>query len=76
MKEKNQKRTEELFDINYTKDLKEEISKLKEKLDFAQNEKKKLLDTCKKREEEINQIYNSKRWKYIDKIDKFLGRKK
>lgn len=76
MKEKNQKRTEELFDINYTKDLKEEISKLKEKLDLAQNEKKKLLDTCKKREEEINQIYNSKRWKYIDKIDKFLGRKK
>ncbi len=76
MKEKNQKRTEELFDINYTKNLKEEISKLKEKLDLAQNEKKKLLDNCKKKEEEINQIYNSKRWKYIDNLDKFLGRKK
>ena len=75
MKEKNQKRTGELFYINYTKDLKKEISKLKEKLDLTQNEKKELLDTCKKREEEINQIYNSKRWKYINKIDKFLGRK-
>ncbi len=75
MEEKNQKRTEELFYINYTKDLKEEISKLKEKLDLTQNEKKELLDTCKKREEEINQIYNSKRWKYMNKIDKFLGRK-
>ena len=76
MEEKNQKRTGELFYINYTKDLKKEISKLKEKLDLTQNEKKELLDTCKKREEEINQIYNSKRWKYINKIDKFLGRKK
>lgn len=75
MKEKNQKRTEELFDVNHTKELKEEIAKLKEKLDLTQNEKKELLDTCKKREEEINQIYNSKRWKYMNKIDKFLGRK-
>lgn len=75
MEEKNQKRTGELFYINYTKDLKEEILKLKEELDLTQNEKKELLDTCKKREEEINQIYNSKRWKYMNKIDKFLRRK-
>lgn len=75
MEEKNQKRTGELFYINYTKDLKEEILKLKEELDLTQNEKRELLDTCKKREEEINQIYNSKRWKYMNKIDKFLRRK-
>lgn len=76
MKKKNQKRTNELFYINYTKDLKGEIEELKEKLDLAQKEKKDLIDTCKIREKEINQIYSSKRWKYMNKIDKFLGRKK
>ena len=35
-----------------------------------------LKQQCNAKDEEINKIYNSKRWKYIDKLDKFMGRKK
>lgn len=90
MRDKGQRRTTELFDVSYTKYLKSEISRLEEELSVAKNEKSRLeeeLSVAKNeksnieekynaKEEEINKIYNSKRWKYIDKIDKFIWRKK
>ena len=83
MLDKGQKRTDELFNINYTKSLKEEIKGLKEEikglkeeLENEKQEKTMLKQQCNAKDEEINKIYNSKRWKYIDKLDKFMGRKK
>lgn len=71
MIDKNQMRTTELFDINY----KDEYEKLKEELILIQNEKNGIAKKCEEKEEEINNIYNSKRWKYIEKISRAIGRK-
>lgn len=54
----------------------EETISLKDELIKVKKQKEEFEIKYISIKEEINQIYNSKRWKYIDKIDKFLGRKK
>lgn len=69
IKDKKQKRTGELFNTEYTKELKEELK-------LRQEEKNKIMEKYKAKEEEINKIYNSKKWKYIEKMSQLLRRKK
>lgn len=69
IEEKKQKRTGELFNTEYTKELKEELK-------LRQEEKNKIMEKYKAKEEEINKIYNSKKWKYIEKMSQLLRRKK
>lgn len=76
MKDKNQKRSKELFDVNLVEKLKNNINELEKELNSKEIENKELKDENKRKKEEIDQIYNSKRWKYFDKIDKIMGRKK
>ena len=66
---KNQKRSNEFFDAKYTQRLEEKIRDL-------ENEKQKLEGENKQKSEEIENIYNSKRWKCFDNLNKFIGRKK
>ena len=68
IEKKKQKRTTELFDIKITERLKEKIEKIKKEKEIT--EKK-----CKDLEKEIDDIYNSKRWKAFEKANKILGRK-
>ena len=76
IKEKNQKRTKELFDLEYTDKLNIETKKLKEELQKTNQEKEKIKNECLEKQEELNQIYNSKRWKCFEMIDKIIKRKK
>ena len=76
MKDKNQKSSKELFDVNLVEKLKNNINELEKELNSKEIENKELKDENKRKKEEIDQIYNSKRWKYFDKIDKIMGRKK
>ncbi len=69
IKDKKQKRTGELFNTEYTKELKEEIK-------LRQEEKNDIMEKYKAKEEEINKIYNSKKWKYIEKMSQLLRKKK
>lgn len=76
MKDKNQKRSKELFDVNLVDKLENEIKDLEDKLKTKENEKEKIIEENNRQKMEIEQIYNSKRWKCFDKIDKMIGRKK
>lgn len=76
MEEKNQKRAKELFDVKFVDKLKNKINNLENEIREKEKENKELKDENKRKKEEIDQIYNSKRWKYFDKIDKIMGRKK
>ena len=76
MKEKNQKRAKELFDIKLVDRLRDKIKDLEDELKIKENEKEKILEENNRQKIEIEQIYNSKRWKCFDKIDKIMGRKK
>lgn len=83
IKEKNQKRTKELFDVDYTKrfnqkikELTLETNKLKQKVKETNDEKDEIMKKYLQRSEELNQIYNSKRWKCFEMIDKIIKRKK
>lgn len=69
IKDKKQKRTGELFNTEYTKELKEELK-------LRQEEKNNIMEKYKAKEEEINKIYNSKKWKYIEKMSQLLRKKK
>ena len=76
IKEKNQKRTKELFDVEYTDKLNIETKKLKKELQKTNQEKEKIKNECLEKQEKLNQIYNSKRWKCFEMIDKIIKRKK
>ena len=76
IKAKNQKRTKELFDSEYNERMKEKIVLLEKKLAKMQEEKKEILEKCQEKEKEVQEIYNSKRWKCIEKIEKIIRRKK
>lgn len=75
MNEKNQKRTDELFNTSLVNDLKSEIENLNKKIKDTEEEKQELVKKCQIKDEKINNIYNSKRWQYIEKINKLFGRK-
>lgn len=75
IEEKKQKRTTELLDTKHTENLENECKTLKEELSLMQKEKNDINEKYKAKEEEVNKIYNSKKWKYIEKMSKFLGRK-
>ncbi|MCI8410854.1 MAG: hypothetical protein HFJ40_00055 [Clostridia bacterium] len=76
IEEKKQKRTTELFYTKYTEKLEEEKKALQEEIKVLQNEKDEMAKKYQTKEEEINKIYNSKKWKYIEKMSQLLRRKK
>ena len=76
IEEKKQKRTTELFHTKYTEKLEEEKKALQEEIKVLQNEKDEMAKKYQTKEEEINKIYNSKKWKYIEKMSQLLRRKK
>lgn len=61
---------------NENKNYNEETTKLKVKVNEEQTEIQRLKNKINLLQEELNQIYNSKRWKYMEKINEFLGKNK
>ena len=65
---KNQINSSDLFEENI-------ILKLRKKIEELENENEKVKLQNKEKQAEIQAIYNSKRWKYFEKVNKILRRK-
>ena len=79
MKDKNQKRSIDIFDEERIGKLENEIKRTteeNEKIKMQIHKQEVALNTqIEEQKKELQNIYNSKRWKYFDKINKLLGRK-
>lgn len=96
MKENNQKRTKELFDVDCVERLEKECLELKKQNDIIKKEQEKIIqekneqtliitkkneqikeykEKYEEKDNELNKVYNSKRWKLMGKIDKIFKRK-
>ena len=53
-------------------DLREKIGELEEKININFQEEKKLKEKNEKIKKELNEVYNSKRWRYTEKLSKFF----
>ena len=100
LNEKNQKRTNEIFDVKLAKEKNKETESLQLQIKQMEEEKVQIIrknndvineknaiienknrqikeneEKYKEKENELNKVYNSKRWKTWKKIDLILGRK-
>lgn len=79
MKNKNQQRSQELFDIEENRkeriELKNKIIELEDKLSKEKENYKMLEKQKDEYKSELYNVYNSKRWKYTEKISKLIKRK-
>ena len=76
---KNQVNSSKIFEKNIIEKLEKQIHELmqeNEKIKIQSNKQEENLNTqIEEQKKELQNIYNSKRWKYFDKINKLLGRK-
>ena len=56
-------------------DLREKIGELEERIKQNLHEEKKLEEKNEKIKEELKEVYNSKRWKYTEKLSNFFHKK-
>lgn len=79
MKDKNQKRSIDIFDEERIGKLENEIKRTteeNEKIKMQIHKQEVALNTqIEEYKKELQNIYNSRRWKYFDKLNKLLGRK-
>lgn len=79
MKDKNQKRSIDIFDEERIGKLENEIKRTteeNEKIKMQIHKQEVALNTqIEEQKKELQNIYNSRRWKYFDKLNKLLGRK-